>query len=432
MIIHAEEKAVKEPLMPGMINGAVRAVKCINGAVPLLHASQGCQESLYFDGCFSPIKPRFCLQEMKEEPYLPSTIVNEEDVIFGAEEGLEVSLEGLYSKCTPELIAVLTSDAPEIIGDDVADVAQTVSTRVNCQLLNVEAGSLNGNYIDGFRATIEALVDQIMVPRVTVERSVNLVGVAGDEVSAHFDVLELKRLLESVGICTNAVFLSHTSIAEIERAPQAALNIVINEELGLLPAKKMEQHFDIPYFLGGVPYGIQGTAEWLLEVASIFGLEEEALAFTERAVPHTIHLMRKYERDINFSLDAAVSADPTPAVGFTILLQELGCNTTLLTVRSPPGHTMVQRLHSLDDTDRVILICPDYYQYIEVLKDIEDIDVVFGSFIDSLAASAYSIPVIEMFYPLMRMVEWEGPLMGFEGAVNMAKKLAKYCIQQWL
>jgi len=52
----------------------------------------------------------------------------------------------------------------------------------------------------------------------------------------------------------------------------------------------------------------------------------------------------------------------------------------------------------------MILLSPDYYQYRQVLKDIEDCDVIFGSFMDSLAALPYNIPVIELFYPLMRMV----------------------------
>ena len=64
MIVYPLESSVSEPCVPGMLNGALRAVKCIKRALPLLHASQGCQESLYFDGCFSPVKPLFCLQEM--------------------------------------------------------------------------------------------------------------------------------------------------------------------------------------------------------------------------------------------------------------------------------------------------------------------------------------------------------------------------------
>ena len=423
---------MKEPFMPGMVNGAVRAVKCIQGAVPFLHVSQGCQESLYFDGCFSPVKPRFCLREMRDEPYLPSSIVDDEDVIFGGEERLGTALEELYIRCAPQLIVILTSDAPEIIGDDVNDVAMTAKKRVNCQLVTVEAGNLNGDHIDGFRATLEALVDQVMVPQEEIGNSVNLVGIAGDEVPSHFDVLELKGLLASIGIRTNAVLLTDTSLDEIERAPAAALNIVVNEELGLFPAQLMEEKFDIPYRLAGIPYGINGTSEWLMEIASVFSLEEEALTFGEQKIPEAVHLMRRYERDVNFSLDAAISADPTAAVGFTHLLQELGANITLLTVRSHPGQYVLQRLCSLDTEDCMILLSPDYYQYKQTLKDIEDCDVIFGSFMDSLAALPYNIPVIELFYPLMRMVEWDGPLMGLGGAVNMAKKLAKYCIQQWL
>lgn len=430
MISYYEKRAVQEPLVPGMINGAIRALKCIHGAVPLLHASQGCQESLYFDGCFSPVKPRFCLQEMTEEPYLPSTIVNEEDVIFGAEERLETALELLYSRCRPELIAVLTTDAPEIIGDNVDDVLQTVEQEVDCQLIAVGAGSLNGDHLDGFRATLETLVN-LMTPQETTPMSVNFVGIT-DEVSSPFDASDLEALLAPLGIHTNAILLSDTTLEEIKRAPAAALNVVLNEEIGLSTAKMMERQFGIPYLVGGLPYGIEGTSQWLLEVASFFGVEEEASNVVRTQAEHAVHLIRRYGRDLTFTLEVGVSADPTMAVGFSSLLQELGYSVMLLTVRSPPGEVMHSRLHELDRDDLTILVAPDYFDFKDVLKESDELDLIIGSFVDTLAAAEYGINVVELFYPLMRIVEWRGPVMGFGGAVTMAKKLAKYCIKQWL
>jgi nitrogenase molybdenum-iron protein alpha/beta subunit len=432
VILYPTESSVTEPCVPGMINGALRAVKCIPGALPLLHASQGCQESLYFDGCFSPVKPRFCLQKMTDEPFIPSTIINEQDVIFGTEENLEVALRQLDEKNAPDLMVILTSDASEIIGDDVTDVMLTVRPSVSAQIINTEAGSLNGDHIDGFRAVMEAVVDQLMIPQEKRSYTVNLLGVPGDEVSSYYDMQELTLLLSAMGITTQAVLLSGSTLADIACAPRASLNIIINEELGTGPARLMEEKFNIPSVICQPPYGMEGTGSWLLNVASHFGLEERAQKIVETISRKTLHKVRKYERDINFSLDTGVSADPTTAAGFSSLLEELGCTITLLSVhRAPDPHTH-QMLCTLDAPWKTILINPDYYQYKEMLRDIEDLDVIFGGFIDTLAASEYGIPVIEIFYPLMRMVEWNGPLMGFKGAETMARNLAKYSLQQWI
>jgi len=432
VIVYPPECSVSEPCTPGMLNGALRAVKCINRALPLLHASQGCQESLYFDGCFSPVKPLFCLQEMTDEPFIPSTIINEQDVIFGAEENLEAALYHLCKKSSPDLIVILTSDASEIIGDDVVDVVHSVRGSVQSQIINAEAGSLNGDHVQGFRAVIEAVVDQLMIPQEKMEYSVNLVGLAGDEVSSWFDMNELKGLLSAIGITTHAVLLSASTLPDIACAPQASLNVVVNEELGLGPACLMEERFGIPFVMSTPPYGIEGTTSWLMDIASHFGLEERAQKIIEKTTRHALGIVRKYERDINFSLDTGVSADPTPAAGFSRLLEELGCTITVLSVRRAPDSHIRDLLCACDTEWKTILMGPDYYHYKKILRETEDLDVIFGGFIDTLAASDYGIPVIEIFYPLMRMVEWDGPLMGFTGAQNMAKKLAKYCMQQWI
>ena len=432
MIVYPLESSVSEPCVPGMLNGALRAVKCIKRALPLLHASQGCQESLYFDGCFSPVKPLFCLQEMVDEPFIPSTIVNEQDVIFGTEENLEAALHHLSMRNSPDLIVILTSDASEIIGDDVTDVVHGVRGSIQSQIINAEAGNLNGDHVQGFRAVIEAVVDQLMIPQETTEFSVNLLGLAGDEVSAWFDVEELKGLLSTMGIRTHAVLLSASTLSDFAHAPRASLNVIINEELGLGPARLMEERFDIPYVMSTPPYGIEGTTSWMSDIASHFGLERHAQEIMEKIMSQTLGMVRKYERDINFSLDTGVSADPTPAAGFSRLLEELGCTITLLSVHRTPDSHVRDLLSSCDAEWKTILFGPDYYQYKEILGEVEDLDVIFGGFMDTLAASEYGIPVIEIFYPLMRMVEWDGPLMGFSGVQNMAKKLAKYCMQQWI
>jgi light-independent protochlorophyllide reductase B subunit len=432
VILYPTESSVNEPCVPGMLNGALRAVKCIPGALPLLHASQGCQESLYFDGCFSPVKPRFCLQKMIDEPFIPSTIINEQDVIFGAEENLEVALHQIYERNDPDLIVILTSDASEIIGDDVTDVMLTVRQSVSSQIINAEAGSLNGDHIDGFRVVMEAVVEQLMLPQEKRKYTVNLLGVPGDEVSSHYDVQELTLLLSAMGITTQAVLLSGSTLADLVCAPRASLNIIIHEELGTGPARLMEEKFNIPSVVSQPPYGIEGTGSWLLDIASHFGLEEQAQNIVENLSRKTLHTVRKYERDINFSLDTGVSADPTSAAGFSRLLEELGCTITLLSVHRVPDPHMHRVFCTSDAPWKTILINPDYYQYKEVLKDIEDLDVIFGGFMDTLAAAEYGIPVIEIFYPLMRMVEWNGPLMGFKGAEIMACNLAKYSLQQWI
>lgn len=53
---------------------------------------------------------------------------------------------------------------------------------------------------------------------------------------------------------------------DIMRAPAAALNLVIRDELALDAARRMEKEFGVPYLSVGIPYGMKGTKRWLARI----------------------------------------------------------------------------------------------------------------------------------------------------------------------
>ena len=56
------------------------------------------------------------------------------------------------------------------------------------------------------------------------------------------------------------------TLEELQRLPEAALNIVTNAELGLPLAEYLQKQYGTPYIFAGLPYGVQGTLLWLQQI----------------------------------------------------------------------------------------------------------------------------------------------------------------------
>lgn len=64
----------------------------------------------------------------------------------------------------------------------------------------------------------------------------------------------------------------------------AFLNIVIHEELGLGIARYLKENYDMPYICAGVPYGTDGTQEWISKIAECLPLSDEQVLYEAKEV----------------------------------------------------------------------------------------------------------------------------------------------------
>ena len=123
---------------------------------------------------------------------------------------------------------------------------------------------------------------------------VNLLGLSIYQKYHAGDINELKRLLSLCGIDVNSALLCESTIDEIRRVPDAALNIVVDPDYGLGVAEELKSRFGTPYVSSdyGYPVGFKAMEELLQKVC------EELSNLTK-------------DRD---DFDGAAPLDPEPAL----------------------------------------------------------------------------------------------------------------------
>ncbi len=135
--------------------GATLAFKGIEGAVPLLHGSQGC--STYIR--------RYLISHFKEPVDIASSNFSEDTAIFGGGANLKLAVENVAKQYSPELIGIASTCLSETIGDDVPMILRNIDLGENAPLtVHVSTPSYSGTHMDGFHRTVRAVVDQLNPP----------------------------------------------------------------------------------------------------------------------------------------------------------------------------------------------------------------------------------------------------------------------------
>src|SRR3989339_470737 len=89
--------------------GAALVFHGIEGAIPLLHGSQGC----------STYMRRYLISHFKEPVDIASSNFSEETAIFGGGANLKLAIENIIRQYSPGMIGIATTCLSETIGDDV-------------------------------------------------------------------------------------------------------------------------------------------------------------------------------------------------------------------------------------------------------------------------------------------------------------------------
>ncbi len=172
-----------------------------------------------------------------------SVVLDSHDVTFGCREKLYRAFAELMEEYAPKAVFVVTTCVVEVIGDDVDSMAQQLGEQYGIPVMAVHTEHFKTeNHLPGVQDTITACF-AMMRPQ-PVGQTVNVIGQRlGD-----FTTTELYRVLQQAGVPMGMMLPSGTTVAEIERAAAARVNLVVNP-IGLPLAKKIQRAFGTPYVL---------------------------------------------------------------------------------------------------------------------------------------------------------------------------------------
>ncbi|WP_022667731.1 nitrogenase component 1 [Desulfospira joergensenii] len=269
--------------------GAALAFQGIEGAVPLLHGSQGC----------STYMRRYLISHYKEPVDIASSNFTEETAIFGGGANLKLAIENVARQYAPSMIGIATTCLSETIGDDVDMILDGMDKKIGrTALVHVSTPSYSGTHIDGFHQAVRAVVDRFNPKDVKIayrpkkKKTINLFpGMLSNE-----DIRHLKEIFDDIK--THCVILPDVSdrlegpsweeyqpiqeggtpIEKIEKMHLAVKSMEFGTTFPrtIEPGKGsagalLENRFKIPLTRMGIPVGVKATDLFFQELEAATG-----------------------------------------------------------------------------------------------------------------------------------------------------------------
>ena len=390
-----------ESLRTCKLFGVIRAVLGIKEALPLIHGPLG---------CFYHIRYLLSLRSGKPVRIISSEM-NQNDVVFGAEDKLKEKIIEADQKYSPQIITVLSSCASSIIGENINQVIDEVKNEVNAELICINSGGFEGSQIEGYQESLTVLIDLMEAENKNsyiTGNSLNLIG----QYRGGPDLKILKKYFNRLEINLNCVLTSGCTLQEIKKAPRASLNISMCEASAIEPCELMQKKFNTPFLHETIPIGVKATRNYLNAICKEINHE---YIFTDDE--------KKAEKEIQKYLPqlkgkkAIIVAGATRAIAFTEFITELGMEPVLICLDFEGKYTDYKLTNLMEKLKihPIILKQPEYTEILIKAKNLKP-DIILGGMGEIGLSSELKIPLIDVMHA-------QEVTFGFDGVVNLTRKI---------
>ena len=217
--------------------------------------------------------------------------LREIDAILGDDEKLIQKVLYALEDVKPEMIALVGSPVPMVIGTDMEGIAAEIENRTGIMSFGFDTTGI-GYYPEGiamvYKKVIQRVLEESDIEVETgklsdceilnkndnvengceVTNSVNILGATPIDFGKSNTLEELEQLLVDNGITINVSLWKKTTKQDITRLKQGACNIVVSHA-GVELAKYMEKRYGIPY-VTGLPYGEKYAGIWIEKLKELF------------------------------------------------------------------------------------------------------------------------------------------------------------------
>jgi nitrogenase molybdenum-iron protein NifN len=259
--------------------GGVVAFKGIEGAMVLVHGSQGC--STYM---------RLANVEHYNEPIdVASSALNEKQTIYGGEKNLKKALDNVIRVYEPKVLGIVTSCLAETMGEDLTRMIESYTRERSTEgidIIPVATPSYSGSHTEGFWAATRDLIAHFARPTEPHQR----INVIIPHISPA-DIREIKRIFDLMGleytlIPDYSMTLDRpfggryqkippggTSTADIVAMPGARATIQFGLTCpdDLSPGLYLQKQFGVPLITLPLPIGLQNTDQLMETLQRLSG-----------------------------------------------------------------------------------------------------------------------------------------------------------------
>ncbi|MBY3068644.1 nitrogenase iron-molybdenum cofactor biosynthesis protein NifN [Rhizobium laguerreae] len=158
-VVSQTKSAAVNPLKSSQPLGAAFAFLGVDGAIPLLHGSQGC----------TSFALALLVRHFNEAIPLQTTAMNEAAIIVGGADRLEEAILSLKARTRPRLIGICTTASVEARDEDVAGDVENIKRRRAIELVGTEVVVANtpdfdGAIEEGWSKAVTAVIESIARP----------------------------------------------------------------------------------------------------------------------------------------------------------------------------------------------------------------------------------------------------------------------------
>jgi light-independent protochlorophyllide reductase subunit B len=399
--------------------GAMRIATAMTGVHYVLHAPQG---DTYADLLFTMIERR------KARPPVTYTTFQARDLGGDTAELFKTAARDAYERFKPQAMLVGASCTAELIQDDPGGLAQALNLPIPVVPLELPAYQKKENWgaAETFYQLVRALASPAMPPPGTprlapAERaaavgrrvSCNLLGPTALGFRHRDDIIEVTRLLTSLGIDVAVVAPMGASPADLARLGDADFNVVMYPEVASQAAEWLRRNYNQPA-VKTVPIGVGATRAFITEVAALAGVDPTAV------LDDAASRLPWYSRSVDSTYLTAkrvfIFGDATHAIAAArIAADELGFDVVGLGTYSREFARDVREAAKLYGIDA--LITDDYMEVEARIAELHP-ELVLGTQMERHIAKRLGLPCAVISAPIhvQDFPARYAPQMGFEGA----------------
>lgn len=389
--------------------GAMRVATAMSGLHYVLHAPQG---DTYADLLFTMIERR------DARPPVTYTTFRAQDLGRDTAELFKEAVAAAHARFRPQAMIVGASCTAELIQDDPGGLAKALDLPIPVIPLELPAYQKKENW--GASETFYRLVRALAgapAPRPAREPGrrplCNILGPTALGFRHRDDLIEIRRLLDTLGIAVNVVAPLGATPADLGRLRDADFNVVLYPETARSAADYLKKAFGQP-FTQTIPIGVGGTRRFVEEVAGLAGIDPapvldgsgSRLPWYSRSVDSTYLTGKR----------VFVFGDATHAIGIArVAAKELGFTLVGL---GTYGREFAREVRAEAAEHGIEALVTDDYLDVEAAIRAAAPELVLGTQMERHVAKRLGIPCAVISAPVhvQDFPARYAPQMGFEGA----------------
>ena len=175
--------------------------------------------------------------------------LSELEAVLGDDEKLIEDTVRAAKELSPRFIALAGTPIPMITGCDLAAIAREIESRSGIPSFFVPSNGI-GSYVSGAGQALRLYAERFVLPVCEKRKNaVNILGATPLDFSVNGQIQSIAWRLTEGGFSVQSVWAMGSEIADIDRAGEAEVNLVVSS-VGLPAAEFLRERFGTPYVIG--------------------------------------------------------------------------------------------------------------------------------------------------------------------------------------